>query len=66
MLFYADDVIQNTKKLKNEIGYYMPNSDGASCAYEIDDTVFENPLFRRDLRENKGIFFDLNVSPNSP
>lgn len=52
MLFYADDVIQNTKKLKNEIGYYMPNSDGTSCAYQIDHSVLENPTFRRDLREN--------------
>lgn len=66
MLFYADDVIQNTKKLKNEIGYYMPNSDGTSCAYEIDHSVLENPIFKRDLRENQGIFFDLSVSPNSP
>ena len=66
MLFYADDVIQNTKKLKNEIGYYMPNSDGTSCAYQIDHSVLENPTFRRDLRENQGIFFDLSISPNSP
>lgn len=44
----------------------MPNSDGTSCAYEIDHSVFENPTFRRDLRENQGIFFDLSISPNSP
>ena len=36
MLFYEDDVIQNTNKLKKEIGYYIPNSDGQSCAYEFD------------------------------
>lgn len=36
MLFYEDDIIQKTNKLKKEIGFYIPNTDGTSCAYELD------------------------------
>ena len=36
MLFYSDDVIEKTNKMKSTLGNYMPNQDGISCSFEFD------------------------------
>tara|TARA_B110000285_G_C14993733_1_gene547699 strand:+ start:436 stop:702 length:267 start_codon:yes stop_codon:yes gene_type:complete len=66
MLFYADDVVEKTREIKNQIMFLKPTNDGQSCAIEYDESKLGDEKFKRDLREKQGIFFDVNVSPESP
>ena len=66
MLFYSDDVVEKSRELKNKIMFLKPTNDGQSCAVQYDQTKLGDENFKRDLRENQGIFFNVNVSPESP
>ena len=52
--------------VKREIMYCKPQMDGDNAYYEIDSDKMDNEYFKQNLRTNKGIFFNLNVSPASP
>ena len=41
----------------------MSNGD---CIIEMDDNKLDDEDFRRSLREDQGIYFDVNVFPSSP
>ena len=51
-LFYADDTIQKAIKMKEDIGYYVPSSDGSRCFYELYNKTNGDTSVERDLREN--------------
>jgi hypothetical protein len=66
MLFYADDLVEQSLKVRNQIRHMQPNSDGLSCAVQYDNGQLMDEKFKQTLRENEGIYFDINISPNSP
>ena len=66
ILQYSDDVLQDTLNVKREFLYSKPQADGKNSYYEFDNKKLDNEFFKRTLREEKGIFFDVNVLPTSP
>lgn len=52
MLFYADDVVEKSRELKNQIMFLKPSNDGQSCAVEYDESKLGDEKFKRHLREN--------------
>lgn len=50
--------------LKNKLCSKLPNPDG-DYIYEVSKKL-ENEEFKRTLREQQGIYFDVNVYPSSP
>lgn len=65
-LIYSDDVLHDHMNVKREIMYCKPQIDGDNAYYEIDSDKMDNEYFKQNLRTNKGIFFNLNVTPASP
>lgn len=56
ILFYADDVVQDALTAKKLV----------QNQYMIGDPAQNNKLceqFKKELRENQGIYFDINISP---
>jgi len=62
-LFYSDDILHDILNVKREFMYYMPENDGANAYYEVDSNKMDNEYFKQKLRAEKGIYFNLNVSP---
>ena len=64
VLYYADDVVEKTLRMKSQFCYIKPVQD--KCRHSVDSVILSNEVFKQRLREKEGIFFDLNVSPSSP
>lgn len=52
-LFYADDIVQVGLQCKSEVRYKKIMGE-------------QDPQFMRKLRETQGIFFEIDVGPESP
>lgn len=65
-LIYCDDTLQNVLNVKRELMYCKPENDGRNAYYEVDNNKMGNEFFKQKLRSEKGIYFNFNVSPNSP
>jgi hypothetical protein len=46
MLIYADDLIEKTFKVKNQIRHIKPRSDGLSTAVHYDDGRLKDERFK--------------------
>jgi len=66
ILYYADDIIEKINKTRSEFCYIKPTVDGTNCCLAFDTVKLNNEKFKQKLREKEGIFFDMNISPNSP
>ena len=64
MLYYADEHIEKSMRVKNQIRHIKPRQGGSSCEIQFDNLLY-NEKFKQSLRETEGLFFDF-ISPHSP
>jgi hypothetical protein len=61
VLFYADDIVQQGIQTKSQVQYHQllgENFDNSQVRLDED--------FKQELRQEMGIFFDIDVRPTSP
>ena len=64
VLLYADDVIADNINIKKDLFNKMPMRNGESI-YEVQKLP-DNEELKRKMRQEHGIYFDVNVYPSSP
>ena len=53
--------------MKSEIRCQMPLEDGeTSCYIEFKNDQMDEEKFKKTLREEQGIYFNVNILPSSP
>ena len=65
VLQYSDDMIVEAMNLKKEHVHKMPTPDGDQVYEYLDTNMMSSEVFKRNLREERGIYFDVNVFASS-
>ena len=65
ILYYADDNVEKSMRVKNQIRNINTGSRNSTCEIHYPG-LLKSEQFKQTLREREGIFFDLNISPSSP
>lgn len=65
VLQYSDDVIAEAMNLKREHVHKMPTPDGNQVYEFLDIRMMSSEDFKRNLREERGIYFDMQLATSS-